>query len=215
MKKILKILIFLFLPFCFTSCFDYVQSITYKNGQYYIYEKLTVFKPLLAMVEENPESFFSSIKDETFDYLPENVNIKKVNTELELGYECAFSINPKTQVEKEKVFLPKINGNKYIIPFLTQSKNDFSTEDLDEFENMNSEGEGFLTALFSTAKFRILVSKKIIPQVSLAYIEGKASQNYSVPVYDYGDSYCFEIPFIVLMEMDMYNLERIIVLKEV
>lgn len=47
-----------------------------------------------------------------------------------------------------------------------------------------------------------------------AYFEGRGGQNYSVAVFDYGESFCMEIPFIVLFETGMYKFDRIVVIRE-
>lgn len=41
-----------------------------------------------------------------------------------------------------------------------------------------------------------------------AYFEGRSGQNYSVAVFDYGESFCMEIPFIVLFESRMYKFDN-------
>ena len=65
----------------------------------------------------------------------------------------------------------------------------------------------------SSAKCRILIGKNVIPSIENAYLEGKGKQNYSIPVFDYGEQYCLEIPFIAMCETGMYRTDRIIVIK--
>ena len=194
---------------CFASCVDYVQSVTYKNGSYQMYYKITLSKVLFAMTEENPEELFKDFDKETLEGLPENINVKPVNTELEVGAEIVLNINPKTNDETEKAFLPTIAGNKCFIPFLlgqNDSISDSLNSDSDEYEKISQ-------AILSSAKCRILISKNIIASVENAYFEGKGGQNYAIPVFDYGESFCLEIPFIVLFEKGMYRTDRIVVMK--
>lgn len=55
--------------------------------------------------------------------------------------------------------------------------------------------------------------KNIVKSMN-AYFEGRGGQNYSVAVFDYGESFCMEIPFIVLLENRMCKFDRIIVIRE-
>lgn len=102
LQKLFFILLII-LCFSFTSCIDYVQSITYKDGKYEIYYKVTLSKVLFAMMDENPESIFEDFGDDMD--LPENITLNPVETDLEVGAEINMSINPKTTDEIEKSFL--------------------------------------------------------------------------------------------------------------
>lgn len=66
----------------------------------------------------------------------------------------------------------------------------------------------------SSAKCHILISKGVIPFIETAYFEGKGNQNYSIPVFDYGDDNCLEIPFIVLSQKGMYRTDRVVVIRK-
>ena len=211
MKKIPCLLLLLLISMLFTSCIDYVQSVTYKDGKYQIYYKITLSKVLFAIADENPEEVFEYFDDESLDDLPENVYAKPVNTDLEVGAEFSLSIDPKTTDETEKSFLPKVAGQKCYIPFLLGGK-DFSFGDF--MKSDDSESQAISEAILSSAKCRVMVSKKIISSINNAYFEGHGGQNYSVAVFDYGESFCIEIPFIVLFETGMYKFDRIVVIRE-
>ena len=210
MKNLSKFLAILLLAFMFTSCVDYVQSISYKDGKYHLYYKITLSKLIYSMANQDPEEAFDNYDVETIDGMPENIIVKPVNTELEIGEEFYLDIDPKTKNEKEKALLPKISGNKCYIPFMIGNSDSIS----DSVGSESSGGEGFAEAIMSSAKCRVLIGKNLLPSIEIAYLEGKGGKNYSVPVYDYGESYCFEIPFIVLMQDGMYRMDRIVVIKE-
>ena len=209
MKKFCQFLFFAIILVCFASCVDYVQSVTYKNGSYQMYYKITLSKVLFAMTDENPEELFKVFDKETLEGLPENVSVKPVNTELEVGAEVILNINPNTNDENEKAFLPTITGNKCFVPFLLGQNDSIS----DSLNSDSDEYEKIAQAILSSAKCRILISKNIISLIETAYFEGKGSQNYSIPVFDYGDSFCLEIPFIALSKEGMYRTDRIVVMK--
>ncbi len=200
----------------FTSCVDYVQSISYKNGKYKLYYKATLSKVLFAMSDENPDEIFKNFEgelnnfdDESLKNLPKSAKINPINTDLEVGAEFSFEIDPKTTDETEKSYLPKVSGKKCYIPFLIDNNNsDFS----DEINSEDEESQAIIRALLSSAKCRVLIGKNIIPSIEIAYFEGTGGQNYSIPVFDYGDSYCLEIPFVILTTK-MYNQNRIVVIR--
>lgn len=210
MRKLLHLLPLLLIPLLFTSCIDYVQSITYKDGKYQMYYKVTLSKVLFALGDEDPEEIFESFDEDTLKDLPENVDVKPVNTDLEVGAEFSLSIDPKTTDEIEKSFLPTVAGNKCFIPFLLGDKD---SSIADAMKSDDNEAQGIAEAIMSSAKCRVMISKKVIPSIEIAYFEGRGSQNYSIPVFDYGESYCLEIPFIVLFESGMYKFDKIVILK--
>lgn len=210
LRKLLHLLPLLLIPLLFTSCIDYVQSITYKDGKYQMYYKVTLSKVLFALGDEDPEEIFESFDEDTLKDLPENVDVKPVNTDLEVGAEFSLSIDPKTTDEIEKSFLPTVAGNKCFIPFLLGDKDSLIA---DAMKSDDNEAQGIAEAIMSSAKCRVMISKKVIPSIEIAYFEGRGSQNYSIPLFDYGESYCLEIPFIVLFESGMYKFDKIVILK--
>ena len=210
MRKLLHLLPLLLIPLLFTSCIDYVQSITYKDGKYQMYYKVTLSKVLFALGDEDPEEIFESFDEDTLKDVPENVDVKPVNTDLEVGAEFSLSIDPKTTDEIEKSFLPTVAGNKCFIPFLLGDKD---SSIADAMKSDDNEAQGIAEAIMSSAKCRVMISKKVIPSIEIAYFEGRGSQNYSIPLFDYGESYCLEIPFIVLFESGMYKFDKIVILK--
>lgn len=105
MRKIVSLISLLLICLVFTSCVDYVQSVTFKNGKYHMYYKVTLSKLLFAMADEDPEEIFMDFDEEEIGELPPNISIKPVNTEQEVGAEFTFEIDPKTTDETEKLKL--------------------------------------------------------------------------------------------------------------
>ena len=166
---------------------------------------------MMELAETDSEDFFSEFNPEELEGMPENFSMELINTDLDIGYELGMKIHPKTQDSEERRMLPTVSGSKFYIPFILGSQeanfaSEMSSDDYDE--------QMMMMALFSSVKCRVMVSKKIIPQIDLAYFEGSGGQHYSIPVFDYGDSLCLEVPFIVIMEENRYNFERIVVIKE-
>lgn len=102
MRKIISLISLLLICLAFTSCVDYVQSVTFKNGKDHMYYKVTLSKLLFAMADEDPKELFKDFDEDGIGELPQNTSIKPINTELEAGAEFTFEIDPKTTDETEK-----------------------------------------------------------------------------------------------------------------
>lgn len=59
-----------------------------------------------------------------------------------------------------------------------------------------------------------MIGKNILKNIETAYFERKGGQNYSIPVFDYGEAYCLEIPFVILYGNNMLNLERVVIIQQ-
>ena len=141
-----------------TSCIDYVQSITYSNGKYHLYHKVTLSKLLFEMADEDAEDFVDELLDYSSSEIPENVTMNGVDTETEAGFELIFDVDPKTATEGEKEFLPTKSGDKYFIPFYMKEM----LSDIDDFDDVDLD-DSFTLAMFSTGKVRVMIAKNIIP----------------------------------------------------
>lgn len=208
MRKIIKLISFIFISLLFTSCIDYVQSLSYKDGKYQIYFKCTVSKSIILLAGEDPDVVYGNIS-KNINNFPKNVITRPINTDLEIGQEIKFSVNPKDATEIEKKYLPKTGKNHIYIPFIFDEDSSFD----DEITSDEEDAKEMFQVFLSSAKFRVLVSKKIVPVISTAFFEGKSGQDYSIPVFDYGDSYCLEIPAPVLFEIHRLKMSRIVVVK--
>ena len=56
-----------------TSCLDSVQAISYNDGQYYWYMKLSLSKALMEMAGEDPKVFFEELDNSDLSDLPDFV----------------------------------------------------------------------------------------------------------------------------------------------
>lgn len=187
---------------CLTSCVDYTQSISLKDGKYTVYIKFTLSKTLFAMADQDA--------DEWVDKLLEDENeveaLRKVSTDVEVGAEGRFVIDAKTRDADEKAILPVISKTKVLLPFLPREAASGLKTDDEDTNDMTA-------AILSSAKCRILVGKNIISKIDSAYFAGKGGQNYSIAVFDYGEVWGIEVPFLVLMETSMYDFDNIVLIK--
>ena len=172
-KSLLSVLI-IAIVLTLTSCIDYVQSITYSNGKYHLYHKITLSKLLLELADEDAEDFVEELLEDSSDEIPDYVSMKEVNTETEVGFEFMMDINPKTATEEEKGFLPTKSSSKYYIPFYISE----IISDSDDFDDVDLDDE-----------------------------------NYYISVFDYGNNYCLEIPFLLFVDNYLYDLDRIVITR--
>lgn len=212
-RKILFIFLCVFVLVGLTSCLDSVQAISYDNGQYYWYFKLTVSKMLMEIAGEDPESFFEGFDEEELGDLPDFVSLNRIDSDLELGFEITAYLDPNSKDEDVIFILPKENEYEYYIPFFVGYSNMFNSV----YTSDDSEKE-IAQAMLSSAKCRVMVGKNIIPYAEGAYIpaldDSWYGEDYKMPVYDYGDSYCVEVPCLILLESEEYDLSRIVFVKE-
>lgn len=206
-KSLLSIFIIV-LVLTLTSCIDYVQSITYSNGKYHLYHKITLSKILFEMTGEDAEYSVDEFLDTSSHELPDYITLKGVNTETEAGFEFILDVDPKTASEEEKQFLPTMSGDKYFIPLHISE----SMSDSDDFDDVDL-ADSVTLLMISTAKLRVMIAKNIMPSIQNAYFEAEDGENFYISVFDYGNNYCLEIPFLLFFENYLYDLNRIIITR--
>ncbi len=214
MRRFFRLLPFLLVSLfslSFMSCVDYVQSIGYKNGKYQIYYKLTLSKMVFAMMDADPEDMFREIGMNDTSDIPPGASFRRVDTDLDVGFEISAEINPKTANENDKKALPFSEGNRMYVPFLPGEEDVFPEDFSDIADSEDDMTSAMAQAMLSSTKFRILLSKKMVPAVGTVYFEGLRGQDCSLPVFDYGDSYCIEIPLILFTEKGKYRFDRVVV----
>lgn len=196
-----------------TSCLDSVQAISYNDGQYYWYMKLSLSKALMEMAGEDPKVFFEELDNSDLSDLPDFVSVNPIETDTEVGVEISVYLDPDSLEEDVQAILPKKIGKEYHVAFLAGAMEPF---DVNDFSNSNE--LGMAQALLSSAKCRVMIGKNIIPRAEGAYIaaldDSRYGVDYKMPVYDYGDSFCVEVPWAVLLETDKYDLSQVIFVEK-
>ena len=162
------------------------------------------------MDDEDAEDFVDELLDYSSSEIPENVTMNGVDTETEAGFELIFDVDPKTATEEEKEFLPTKSGDKYFIPFYMKEM----LSDIDDFDDVDLD-DSFTLAMFSTGKVRVMIAKNIIPSIKDAYFEAEDEddENFYISVFDYGNNYSLEIPFLLFFDDYMYDLDRIVITR--
>ena len=198
--------------FLFTSCVDYVQSISFDGENYNGYMRVTFSKGLLAVAEIDPEE--ELLTEEDIVNFPGDFKISEVSTEMEKGISLRFSENKNNLSYEQQKFIPIYDPtlDLYYIPFfLGEGEN--QEEIQESIENEEDELTNGMTALMlSTTKCKIMIDKNVIPVINNVYFEGKDTEiDYKLSYFDYGNGYCIEIPFLLLVDDFPYDLTHIIV----
>lgn len=193
-----------------TSCIDYVESISYQDGAYRFYYKMTTSRMLLKGAGEDPNELLGMIEaasGETASGFTQ-IELKQIDTDLEVGFEFSGRIDPRTADENARLLLPKKRGGQILLPVFpfiadAAATGNFSSEEF--LENQLAQ------AMLSSSKLRVLVEKRIIPSIEGAYFEGRNESRFGIPIYDYGGAYCMEIPAAVLFQPNNWDLKQIVV----
>ena len=96
-----------------TSCLDSVQAISYNDGQYYWYMKLSLSKALMEMAGEDPKVFFEELDNSDLSDLPDFVSVNPIETDTEIGVEISVYLDPDSLEEDVQAILPKKIGKEY------------------------------------------------------------------------------------------------------
>lgn len=211
-KRLWVVVLCVFALVGLTSCLDSVQAISYNDGQYYWYMKLSLSKALLEMTGEDADAFWEEVDNADFGEFPDFVSVKPVETDMEVGVEVSAYLDPNSKDEDIQLILPRKIGNEYHVAFFVGFMDIFNSGDFSDSDEIE-----MTQMMLASAKCRVMVGKNIIPHAEGAYIaawdDSWYGEDYKMPVYDYGDSYCVEIPWAILLESDQYDLSQVIFVK--
>ena len=192
----------------FTSCIDYVQTLTVDGDTYNSYYKIAIPKVFFESGNITAEEFF--LKLENFDsILPENSEINKIDNGEDIGLEFYVSVNVNTDDELEQKYLPyaRIDGSEGFLPFFIGNFSEIFEELL--YSEGDEEMQALVFTYMSSSKCRFILSKNAIPNLNLsgAYFSGENGEIWNLACYDYGESYCIEMPLSTLVLGKQYGLD--------
>lgn len=172
----------------FTSCIDYVQSIKFDENGYESYLKIAISKTVMELSGETPDSILGDLEG-IEDELPRGCEINKINNPFEVGFDFRYKINGFTNPQDAQLFQPYLSEDQkdLMIPFILGQEFD------DAFSTGDAESQAMMDTYLSTAKCRFLISKSVVEKMEGACFYGDTTY-LEIPFYDYGDSWCLEIP---------------------
>ena len=186
MKKFSILVLVVILCLTCTGCIDIVQHITrLPDGSEQNTIKITVSKMIFALAagvssseDKNYEEFFNDkeIKKliDSPKFNPFSAKISKINDPVDIGYLIDMNIN-----YNDKNILKKINSQDAIdfIPKYTGEKAIINLTSFSEKSNENPNKDEAAMALLATGKYRLLISKSCIKNISKVVLWYKVCTN--------------------------------------
>lgn len=205
MKKFSILVLVVILCLTCTGCIDIVQHITrLPDGSEQNTIKITVSKMIFALAagvssseDKNYEEFFNDkeIKKliDSPKFNPFSAKISKINDPVDIGYLIDMNINYNDKNILKKInsqdaidFIPKYTGEKAIINLTSFSEKSNESPNKDE-----------AMALLATGKYRLLISKSCIKNISKVVLKNdKEELDYTF--LDLYDQFLIEIPIPIL-----------------
>ncbi|EMB21984.1 hypothetical protein [Treponema denticola] len=206
MKKFSILVLVVILCLTCTGCIDIVQHITrLPDGSEQNTIKITVSKMIFALAagvssseDKNYEEFFNDkeIKKliDSPKFNPFSAKISKINDPVDIGYLIDMNIN-----YNDKNILKKINSQDAIdfIQKYTGEKAIINLTSFSEKSNENPNKDEAAMALLATGKYRLLISKSCIKNISKVVLKNdKEKLDYNF--LDLYDQFLIEIPIPIL-----------------
>jgi len=168
------------------------------NGNINVYFKLAVAKALLQMASSDSQTTsdpFAGLFGPGENQVAEEITnvlkgtITKIDTDEETGLSVQLSLNMKAKQVQDAIgsgqvpFVPKIDNEKIVVIFSELSSN--GTPDSTD----NAMG----TALMSSFKYRLTISKAVCPKISKV-VYSTDEIDYKPQVVDLPDMFLIEVP---------------------
>jgi hypothetical protein len=197
MKKRWKSLILLgMLTLLFASCFNITQHISKEGNDLNVFVKFSVSKSIFEMAnsmggksDENPcEDVFKFNEDQIINTFPKNIKAeyKKVDSELECGYEMYITIDmnskeyKKLKKDNAPAFLPIIDKKEIFIAF---------PQDEEEDKDDDQMAAGFM----ASAVYKLTLNRNVVEKIkSASFIN--ADETFEVSFIELPDIYIIEVP---------------------
>jgi hypothetical protein len=198
-KKILIIVTGLLLTVMLTSCLDAIEYITLdKNGDIELSFMITISKSLFEMgggEDSVEDTFEDEVLDpkEISDMIPDALNVESrlVDSDVDYGYLFTFTLPRNYQPAPDTPMAPTFtkNGIEILLAMGGEEEAEESEEPMDEMA----------AAIFSSAKYKVQISKKLLKSASNAYLYTADEEVTTVDLVDLGDNYLVNLPMLMVM----------------
>ena len=187
----------------FVSCFEIVESVSMEKGKYKISYRIAVSKTLCELGEIDFGQLILDILDDPgFWEDPAIKQLKKIDTDFETGLFFRIEVpkNPKNLSHDWAELVPTKEGDAYIFSLDWFNEGDTDFHDLDD--QLSSD---FTKMFLEMAKYRILMSKSLMPKMSSARLVCDGWTVYEGSFYDEGDVWSVEVPMSLLFAYSSSN----------
>ena len=193
----------------FTSCIDYVQTLSLVDGYFLSNYKVTMSKYIMEQMDIESEDIFDISEEELEEEVSSygcDYRAGVIDNDMDSGYEFGFAVDVDDGYPYD--FMPVVyeDRGEIFVPFLLSEAASEISAGLYEEDEMS---QAIALSMLNSARGRFIVSKSVLPEIRGAYFLGEEG-DFDLPVYDYGDSYAVEIPLIVLAMGDQFDLEYLI-----
>jgi len=200
-RRIFLIVTGLFLAIMLTSCLDAIEYITLdKNGDIELSFMITISKSLFEM-GGGGESVEDTFEDEIIDpkeiseMIPGAMDVKTrlVDSDVDYGYLFTFTLPRDYQPAPDTPMAPRFTKSGLVILLAMGGEEEADTEESDESM------DDMAAAIFSSAKYKVQISKQLLKSASRAYIYSADGEETSVELVDLGDNYLVNLPMLMVM----------------
>ncbi|HAK45421.1 MAG TPA: hypothetical protein DCO79_05825 [Spirochaeta sp.] len=189
-----------------SSCLDAIQHITINSkGDIELSFMLTISKSLFAMGGSQGESLEDSFTEDVIDpdelsaMIPQatKVDARLIDSDVDYGYHFKFTIPRNFQPQDDTPMVPRINWDniEILLGMPTPEAEKGETAEPGPTDEMDEMGE----AIFSSAKYKVQISKKLLEQASKAYVRTASGEITNVDLVDLGDTYLVNLPMLMIM----------------
>jgi len=177
-----------------SGCIDIVQYVSGTGSDIDVFFRLTLQKGIFEMANafgDQPQDLdsmfeeeFNLDEDEVISELPPGVSadFTSVNSDSEFGFELRYSASRKALdglSDDEAAFVPRVSPQGIVIP-LPEG-------------NGSAETDEFANAFLGSAKYRLMISKRLVSRISDARIIS-GPDSTSISVTDLPDVWLLEFP---------------------
>ena len=192
--RFLATLVLLVAVVLLSGCIDLVQYISGSASEVDVYFRLTMQKSIFEMASafgEEPQDLdamfeeFDLNEEDVVAELPQGVvaNFESINSDSEFGFELRYSASRAaldSLQDGEAAFVPRVSPWGILIPLAEG--------------NGSAESDEFADAFLGSAKYRLMISKRLVSRVSEARV---LSGPVSIPIS------VTELPDVWLLEFPM------------
>jgi len=208
-RKILLTVAGILLAVMLTSCLDAIEYITLdENDDIKISFMITISKSLFEMGGEGAsveETFADEVLDpeKITEMIPgaKKVEARLLNSDVDYGYLFTFSLPREYQPAADTPMAPLFteSGIEILLSISDNESKSSSGSVKSKKKKAEEPMDEMGAAIFSSAKYKLQISKKLLPQASKAYIETITGVRTSVELIDLDDNYLVNLPMLLVM----------------
>ena len=207
MKRIILPITVLILVLSLGSCLDAIQYVTVNNqSEIEMSFMLTISKGLFEMGggDESVEDTFSEEvfdPDEISSMIPgaRNVEARLIDSDVDYGYLFHFTLPRGYEAADDTPMVPHIGWDRMEILLAFPGDEAEADEESGEEASMQDSMDEMGEAIFSSAKYKVQISKRLLENAERAYVRESSGEITDLDLVDLGDNYLVNLPMLMVM----------------